>query len=156
VVLEILLTKHMKTKSDIAAEKFLSGYNCAQAVLYAYSKELGLDTNVALQMACGFGGGIGHRQEMCGALSGAILAIGLKHGRGENQEKALVEETYRRVRELIDRFEAKHKSHTCSELIGCNFNTPEGQRQFKERDIRNTVCVECVRTAVQVLEAGLI
>ena len=45
----------MKSKSDIAVEKFLSGYNFAQAVLYSFAGELGLDSDHALKAACGFG-----------------------------------------------------------------------------------------------------
>jgi C_GCAxxG_C_C family probable redox protein len=77
----------MKTKSEAALEKFFSGYNCAQSVLFAFCGDLDLDKDLALRMASGFGGGMGGRQEVCGAVSGGVIAIGLKHGRGEGQDK---------------------------------------------------------------------
>ena len=97
----------MKTKTDIAVAKFSADYNCAQAVLYSFCDNLQFDKDTALRMACGFGAGMARKQEVCGAISGGILAIGLKHGRGEGQEKTVTEETYRKVRELMARFEEK-------------------------------------------------
>ena len=73
----------MTTKSDVAVEKFLAGYNCAQAVLFSFCDDLVFDKNTALKLACGFGAGMGRRQEVCGAIIGGIIALGLKHGRGE-------------------------------------------------------------------------
>ncbi|MHC1769101.1 MAG: C-GCAxxG-C-C family protein [Verrucomicrobiia bacterium] len=143
----------MKIKSGVAVEKFLSGYNCAQAVLFAFSDDLHLDTNTALKLACGFGAGMGRKQEVCGSVSGGIIAIGLKDGPGEGQDKTPTEETYRRVRELMGRFETKHGSCICRTLLnGCDLNTPEGQKYAKENDLLNKTCKCCVETVVQTLE----
>ena len=68
----------MKTKSEVAMEKFLAGYNCAQSVLYAYGPELGMDGETALKVATGLGAGMGRRGEVCGALTGGILVLGLE------------------------------------------------------------------------------
>jgi len=143
----------MKTKSDIAEEKFLSGYNCAQAVLYAFCDDLQLDKNLALKLACGFGAGMARKQEICGAVSGGILAIGLKHGRGEREDKTQTEEAYRKVRELISRFESAHGSCHCRALLnGCDLNTPAGQQAFKDNGLLHKTCVPCVRSVVQAIE----
>lgn len=75
----------MKTRSDIALQKSLAGYNCAQAVLFSFCDDLGFDQDTALRLACGFGAGMARKQEVCGAVAGGILAIGFKHGRGEGQ-----------------------------------------------------------------------
>ena len=143
----------MKTKSDIAVEKFMAGYNCAQAVLYSFSDDLRLNKNTALRLACGFGSGMARRQEVCGAIAGGIITIGLKHGRGEKQDRTPTEETYRKVRELMSRFESKHGTCLCRTLLnGCDLNTPEGQRYFKENDLHNKTCKCCVQTVVETLE----
>ena len=84
----------MKTRNDIALEKFLAGYNCAQAVLFSFCDDLGFDKDAALRLACGFGAGMARKQEVCGAVTGGILAIGLKHGRGEGQNRTPTEATY--------------------------------------------------------------
>ena len=143
----------MKTKSDIALEKFLAGYNCAQAVLFSFCGDLGFDKDTAFKLACGFGAGMARKQEVCGAVTGGILALGLKHGRGEGQDRAPTETTYGKARELMSRFESRHGTCICRALLkGCDLNTPEGQRYFKEHDLQNQICIGCVKTVVETLE----
>jgi len=143
----------MKPKTEIAEEKFLAGYNCAQSVLYAFSDALQIDKNLALKLACGFGVGMGRKQEVCGAISGGILAIGLKHGRGEGQDRTPTEETYRKVRELMSRFESAHGTCHCRALLGgCDLNTPAGQQSFKDNGLLHKICAPCVKSVVQALE----
>jgi C_GCAxxG_C_C family probable redox protein len=88
----------------IAEEKFRSGYNCSQSVLFAFSNELNIDSDTALKISNGFGGGMGRKQEVCGAVSGAIMALGILYGRGEKDGPDKQETTYLKVRELIDSF----------------------------------------------------
>ena len=71
----------MSTKSDIAAEIFSKGFSCSQAVFASLSSEYGVDSDTAKKIAGAFGGGIASNGELCGAVSGALMAIGLKHGR---------------------------------------------------------------------------
>ena len=147
----------MKTKIDIGLDKFLSGYNCAQAVLYSFCDELHFDRDTALKLACGFGGGMGRRQEVCGAISGGIIAIGLRYGHGEGQDKTVNEETYRKVRELMAGFESKHGSCCCRALLnGCDPTTPDGKQYFKENDLRNKTCKVCVETVVRIVDGFLL
>jgi C_GCAxxG_C_C family probable redox protein len=142
----------MSTKSDIAVEKLLSGYNCAQSVLYSFCDDLGLDKDAAMKMACGFGGGMGRAQEVCGAISGGVFALGVKHGRGEGQAKSATDETYVKVRELLAQFEAERGSTICRTLLGCDLNTPEGKLFYKQNDLHNKTCKRCVQTAVEAVE----
>ena len=143
----------MKTRSDIAVEKFLAGYNCAQAVLYSFCDDLHFDKDTALRLASGFGAGMARKQGTCGAITGGIIAIGLKHGRGEGQDRTLTEETYRKVRELMWQFESKHGTSICRTLLnGCDLNTPDGQRYFKENDLLNKTCKGCVKTVGETLD----
>lgn len=142
----------MKRK-EIAEAKFLEGYNCAQSVVYSFSDELGIDKNLALKLACGFGAGMGRKEEVCGAVSGGILVIGIKYGRGENQDRSLMEHTYQKTCELVDRFVIKHGSVNCRKLLGgCDLTTYEGQKDFKEKDLFNTVCNKCVCNVVEIIE----
>jgi C_GCAxxG_C_C family probable redox protein len=143
----------MKTRSDIAVEKFLAGYNCAQAVLYSFCDELSFDKETTLKLACGFGAGMGRQQEVCGAISGGIIAIGIKHGRGDKQAKAAADATYRIVGELMSRFESKHGTCICRGLLdGCDLSTPDGYKHFKKHDLLNKTCKGCVKTVVEILE----
>lgn len=143
----------MPTRQEIAIERFASGYNCAQAVLFAFAPDLGIDSDLALRTACGFGGGIARRQEICGALSGGVIALGLRHGRGEGQDRARTAATYARVQELLSVFEEAHGTHVCRELLGgCDLSTTEGQEQFHGSGLPVRVCQPCVKTVVSTIE----
>lgn len=143
----------MKTRSEMATEKFLSGYNCAQSVLWSFSDEVRLPPETTLKIACGFGAGMARRQEVCGAVTGGIMVLGLRHGRGERQDRTATEETYAKTHELMRRFEAKHGTCNCRQLLeGCDLATEEGRQTFKERDLLNRTCKACVQTVVTILE----
>ena len=143
----------MKTENQAAVEKFLAGYNCAQAVLFAYAPGLGLDGETSLKLATGFGAGMGRRGEVCGAVTGGILALGLKYGRGGRQDRSATEETYQKTLELMARFEERHGSCLCRVLLeGCDLRTAEGQQFFKEHDLLHKTCLECVRSVVETLD----
>jgi C_GCAxxG_C_C family probable redox protein len=143
----------MTTPAEAASEKFLSGYNCSQSVLWAFAQRLNLAPESALKMACGFGAGMGRRQEVCGAVTGGIMALGLKYGRGEAQGPAATEETYAKSQELMRRFEATHATCNCRTLLnGCDLSTDTGRAQFKDQDLKHLTCAPCVRTVAEILE----
>jgi C_GCAxxG_C_C family probable redox protein len=143
----------MKNKREVARKKFLENYNCAQAVFYCFSDDLQFDKNTALKMACGFGAGMGRKEEVCGAVTGGIIVIGAKYGRGENEDRAATELTYAKIRELMDRFAEKHGSYICRKLLNnCELTTKEGQKYFKDNDLLNKTCKQCVDSVVEILE----
>lgn len=140
-------------RSDEAVAKFAEGYNCAQSVLFSFCDDLGLDKDKALKMACGFGSGMGRKEEVCGAVSGGILVIGAKYGRGENEDRKVTDDAYIKIRELMDKFSEKHGTYICRKLLNdCELTTDEGQKIFKENDYLNKVCKPCVRSVVEILE----
>jgi C_GCAxxG_C_C family probable redox protein len=143
----------MKDRTEIAVSKFSEGYNCAQSVFYSYCDALGFDKNTALKMACGFGAGMGRKGEVCGAVTGGIMVIGAKFGRGETDDQTTKELTYKKTRELMDRFEKKHGTFICRKLLnGCELTTEEGQKHFKENNLANAVCKPCIRSVVEILD----
>lgn len=140
-------------KTEIAIEKFLSGYNCAQSILFAYGPELGLDPEQALKLSTGFGAGMARRGEVCGAVTGGILALGLKYGRGARQDRLATEETYRKTTRLMTEFGNRHGSCLCRVLLeGCDLQTPEGQKYFKDHDLLHQTCQGCVQSVSEILE----
>lgn len=145
-----------KMKSEVAVEKFLSGYNCAQAVLYAYAPDLGLDAETALKLATGLGGGIGRYGETCGAVTGGVLALGLKFGRGERADRSAAELAHQKTGELMVAFEKVYGTCSCRKLLGgCDLRTSEGRERFKEQDLHHKVCVPCVRSVSEWLAGAL-
>lgn len=144
---------NMKTKTEIATEKFLAGYNCAQSVLYAWAPEFALEPEKALKLACGLGAGMARRGETCGAVSGGILVLGLRHGRGTREDRSATERTYETTQELMREFELRHGSCECRALLeGCDLRTAEGQRFFRENDLLHKTCVKCLQTVMELLE----
>jgi C_GCAxxG_C_C family probable redox protein len=143
----------MSAKSDVAEARFLSGYNCAQSIVYAFSDALQIDKDLGLKIACGLGAGMGRKQEVCGAVTGGIMVIGLRYGRGENDDRKVTDLAYAKVRELMDRFAEKHGTFSCRKLLNeCELTTGEGQRQFKEKDLLHKVCAPCVVSVAEILE----
>jgi C_GCAxxG_C_C family probable redox protein len=140
------------TKSEDAIDLFRKGFSCSQAVTAVFAEDFGLDKDTALRLSQPFGGGIARRADWCGALTGAFLVIGLKHGRAKAEDVAARDRTYALVQEFIRRFTARHGHIKCKDLLGCDIGTPEGQKQADERKLHRTKCEDYVRDAVALLQ----
>ena len=116
-------------RSEKAVKLFESGMNCSQAMLMAFAEGSALDPALAAKLASGFGGGMGRMAGTCGAVTGAYLALGLLRGTASADDKAGKENTYRLIREFAARFQARHGSVTCRELLGCDIGTAAGLDQ---------------------------
>ena len=137
----------MATPEETAAARFDQGFNCAQAVFSAFATQLGLEEKAALKLASPFGGGVARRGSICGAVSGALMAFGLVHGA---ETPAGKEEIYRRSQELLRRFEEKHGSILCRDLIGCDLSTPAGRQEAAEKGVSRSICPGLVREAAGI------
>jgi len=136
-------------KAGEAVACFKQGYNCAQAVFSTYSEELGLDRETALKVSCGFGAGMGRRQETCGAVAGACLLIGLKYGKVAREDDAAKEKTYALVREFAGLFEERNGTTNCRELLGVDMI--DGDKQAIAEGLK-TVCPKMVQDAAEIIE----
>ncbi len=145
----------MTTHEEKAKELFLKGYACSQAVLCAYARELGLDEQTALKISLPFGGGIGRLRETCGAVSGMLMALGLKYADAAPSPQAKAD-VYARVQELVRRFKEENGSIICRELLG--LSKPEGTPVPAPRTpeyYKVRPCVEKVACAARLLEEYL-
>ena len=143
----------MQTREQIAQEMFSRGYNCAQSVFYAFCDAVSISRETALKTACGFGAGMARHGEVCGAVSGGILVLGARYGRGQNNGPEAKERTYAKVRQLMDRFGQKRGTCLCRELLGgCDLATEAGQKHFVENDLINKACRPCIKSVVAILE----
>ncbi len=106
----------MTNKSKKAEELFLMGYGCSQSVLGAFAEDLGLDMNTALRIASPFGGGMGRMREVCGAMTGAFMVLGLIYG-FDSPSADKKADVYRRVNQIADAFKNKNKTIICRELL---------------------------------------
>ncbi len=108
---------------------FNSGFYCAESVLMAVAESRGIQSELIPQIATGFCSGMARTGGQCGAVSGAIMALGLLTGRHSPTES--VESNYALVRELTKQFAERFGSTNCRALVGCDLDTPEGQRAFR-------------------------
>ena len=130
-------------------------FNCAQAVCAACGPALGLDETTCLRMAGGFGGGMGRLAGTCGAISGAVIVLGLKYAPVAPDDREAKARTYEKVRELVQQFTQRHGTIICKELLGCDMSTEKGFALARQRDLHNTLCPTFVRSAVEIIDTLL-
>ena len=131
---------------------FQGGFNCAQAVLSAFVPELGLARELALRVAGALGGGMARSGATCGAVTGALMAIGLKYGKCRPGDDAARERAYALAGEFLRRFQAGHGSTLCRELLGHDLSTPAGREAAQEAGLYETLCPQLVRDAAEIVE----
>ncbi len=137
--------------SQQAVSLFNDGYNCSQAVLAAFAPELGLDKETAVKLATGFGVGLSHG-DTCGALSGAIMVLGLKYGGGGPDGLDAKTSTYALAQELAEEYGERMGSTVCRKIIGCDPSTPEGYKQAVAENKFGTTCCGAIATAAELLD----
>lgn len=140
------------SKAEIAVARFKEGFSCSQAVLSTFAPELGLEREAALRVAGAFGGGIARTGQTCGAVSGALMVIGLKHGQTRGEDKQAKENTYALAREFLERFKMQRGTLLCRELLGYDIGTPEGMQAAKDRGLFDSLCAGLVANAAEILE----
>ena len=137
-----------------AAELFLGGYNCAQAVAVAFCDLTGLEEKQAAKMASSFGGGMGRLREVCGAVSGMLLVLGILDGYDDPTDDAAKKALYSRVQALAREFREENGSIICRELLDnppADPNpTPRTADFYTQRP-----CARMVLTAARILDEYL-
>lgn len=122
---------------------------CAESVLKIIAEAGGKESDDLIRMATGFCSGASRTCGQCGAVSGAIMGIGLYAGRteaGQDQDP-----TYAMVQEFLEQFNEKFNSINCFELVDCDFGTKEGQERFKEKRMLR----KCILIAIFAVETTL-
>ena len=121
------MTKEMEDRIQLAVENFMQGYGCCQSVVAAFADLYGMDKQLALRIAAGFGGGVGRLRMMCGAVSGLVILAGLDCGQTEGSDRAGKSACYKVVQQLLGKFKERNGSVISAELLGLN-----GQQIAKE------------------------
>ena len=145
----------MNTKSEKSAEVFSKGFSCAQAVLESHSGDFGLDSATSRKIAAAFGGGISHCGEVCGAVSGALMLIGLKYGQfreGDSDSKA---NTYNIAKSHMEKFKKEFGSINCTELVKYDLSKEEELLKARESGVFKTLCPVLVKRSVELVEEVL-
>lgn len=139
------------TKADDAHRCFLKRFTCSAAVFSSFSEDLGLDPECAKKIACGFGAGLSKTGNICGAVSGAVMVIGLKYGKAEEGDEAATEKTRALVRQFIEKFTEKNGSIRCTDLLGYDLSDPVDYEAARKSGIFINKCPLLVRDAADIL-----
>jgi len=139
------------SKIENASTCFEEGFSCAQAVLSSYGPGLGLERELALRVAGAFGGGMGMGRT-CGAVTGALMVIGLRRSKTTAGDDESKEACRALADEFIAQFEARNGSITCQELLDYDISIPEESDLAKEEGLFDTLCPKLVRDAAEILE----
>lgn len=138
-----------KAKSAVIC--FEEGYNCSQAVLSTFGPALGLARDTALKVAAAFGGGMARRGATCGAVSGALMVIGLSYGRTRTDDEEAKERAYGLAENFMKEFESRHGSVFCRDLLGYDISTPDGLASGRQENLGTTLCPNFVADAAEIL-----
>ena len=136
---------------DDVLSLFKKGFNCAQSLLAVYGNELGIEYGTALKLASTFGGGIARKGDTCGAVTGALMVIGLKFGTADVKNKASSARTYELSREFIKRFQERNSSTICRDLLGFDMSLKDKLEAEDSKKIF-TQCPAYVKDAADILE----
>jgi C_GCAxxG_C_C family probable redox protein len=149
----------MKTDPPAAIDRaealFREGFSCSQAVLMAFAPGLGMEERQAALVASAFGGGMARHGGTCGALTGALMALGLHAGHTTAQDSGTKDALYARAQVLMAGFEERHGAAACRELTGVNMLDPAERQAATDRGVFTTLCPQLVRTAAALVAEEL-
>ena len=128
-----------------AVALFEDDHNCAQSLLMAYAPEWGLDAEIARRIAATFGGGIVSQGDTCGAVTGALMAIGLRYGDKSKDELKSIAQLF------LDRFCGRHGTTVCRELLELDISIVEELDRAREEGVFASRCPQFVRDAAEIL-----
>ena len=143
------------TRTEHAVSLFKDRFNCSQAIFTAFRQVDKLDEQTALKLATVFGAGTARTGGTCGAVSGALMAISMKHGRGDLASVAAKDKTYELGREFMEEFARRNGSCVCAELLGMNIGVPENMAKAHALGLFETKCLALVKSAAEILEDDL-
>jgi C_GCAxxG_C_C family probable redox protein len=130
-----------------------NGFNCAQATFASCSRAFGVDPELALKVSGLFGAGISKTGETCGAVSGGLMALGLKYAMVNPDELQAKAKSYQIGKEFIAKFKERNQYITCKELLNCDISTPEGEARAKLTKVQDALCPGFIQDAVEIFYA---
>jgi C_GCAxxG_C_C family probable redox protein len=127
-----------------------TGLNCSQAILTVFGESYGLDAEMAARLGRPLGGGIGHLAKTCGAVSAAVLVLGM--AKDHQDEGEARKASHSCVQDLFRRFTDAHGTTECKELLGADMSTEKGLQKIQEEKLVRKVCPQFVRDSAIILE----
>jgi C_GCAxxG_C_C family probable redox protein len=145
----------MGSNSEKAVDMFHHGFSCSQAVLGSHSADYGLDAEAAKKIAGSFIGGMANNGEVCGAVVGALMLIGLKYGQYIEGDTDSKEKNIKMANKYIESFRKEHGSIICKDLLKYNISIDEEARKARESGVFKTLCPIFVKRSVELAEEVL-
>jgi C_GCAxxG_C_C family probable redox protein len=146
ICMELSIIPHM------AGKIFADGFNCAQAVFYPFAIQAGFLPEHALKLATGFGAGMVYQGETCGAITGAMMAIGIKNGRSLADDYDSKDKTYMLINEMYKRFINIHGSILCKELLKLENSQPDSWANANNKGLFKSHCPIFVKDAASIVD----
>jgi len=132
-----------------STEYHQQGFNCCESTLMGLGDYLGKTCQLFPRLATGFGGGLGHTGNVCGAITGSIMALGIKFGRDQANDKKTRDDLYLLVEHFINDVKKELGAIDCIDLIGVPMNTEEGLSEYRKKNL-NLKCREFINTISQI------
>ena len=134
-----------------AVEYFDNNFNCSQSVFTTFATEMGIDEKLALRLGTNFGGGE-RKGEVCGAVAGALMVLGLRCGHCDSEDLEGKSRAYGIAEEFMNRFISKNGSVICRDLLGYDLTKAEDMKIIRDENLFRTVCPKMVRCATEILD----
>jgi C_GCAxxG_C_C family probable redox protein len=132
--------------------QFGTGCNCCQSIVRAFSPDFGLDADMSLKLGGAFGGGMSGFGNTCGAVTGALMVIGLAYRNLDPEDADNKEYTYEIGEKFLNEFSKIHGSVMCRDLTGVNMLNTEELEKAKEKGVFEEKCPNYVQTSAELLE----
>jgi len=142
----------LEKRTEQALTYFNDGYNCSQAVFMAYSDLYDMDKELAAKISSSFGGGMGRLREVCGAVTGMFMVLGLHYPATDVKDKAAKTTNYAAVQRTAAEFKQEMGSFICADLLNIKRapeNPTPSERNVKYHALRP--CDRCVAMAAEIL-----
>ena len=142
----------MNSMESPAVNTYKQGFNCAQAIVSAFGPQLGLPLEIALKLPLAFGGGMASTGETCGAVTGALMVIGLKYGSMDPKNKGAKKRVYKLSKSFMKQFKSINGSVECRELLNLNVGSIAGIIKAKKNGSFKKACPKFVGDASDIVE----
>ncbi len=139
------------TQTQEIKNALTGGKNCAQIVAETIANRLNIDSKPMLAATIGFGGGVSRQAMMCGACTGAVVALGFANDQSGKPAAEVRNLTYKQVKEMFAKFNEIYGSTTCKDLLQCDISTPEGF-EIHRTGAHVDKCVGFIETAIDILD----
>jgi len=144
------------TNVEKSSGLFDKGYNCAQSIMGSYGARFFKSEEHAIRLASAFNAGILYGGNICGAVSGSLMSIGLIWGENISDNDTAKEIIHHISREFVAGFMNEYGTISCSKLLGFNPGTPEGIDAARQAGVFNTICPGAVRKASMLIDELLL